>query len=365
MSHFFNKEGFVQTHPPIITSSDCEGGGEVFTVTSTKQSREVCNDATARKYHNEHFFRTRKHLSVSSQLHLEALCQSIGKVWAISPTFRAERSDTSRHLSEFYMLEAEICFIESIEPIMTLIECLLRYLVTQLQSSSLCDELATSSYRNDVSATENASPVAGFLENRWAKIVGERWPRISFHDAVRYLRDAQLRGKACFAVPPSSQGQLQLEHERFLVQNLGDGQPIFITNYPALLKPFYVSAAYASENKSNSERLAQCFDLLVPDMCELAGGSMREHKFSELVNNMKLRDMLQFGKDVINSDDSSHEDLNYERNSLDWYLDLRRYGSAPHGGFGLGLDRLLCYLSGVSNLRDMATFPRWYGRCDC
>lgn len=336
LTRFFSEEGFVQTHTPIITSSDCEGAGEVFTVSSNASKDSEQKSTSQGEAKVEHFFREPKYLTVSAQLHLEALAQAVDKVWTLSPTFRAEKSDTPRHLSEFYMLEAEQCFVDDANQIMDLIENMLRFVATDTLDSKLYKELLQA--RGTASPEDSDSHVdSATLDQRWKGLRASYWPRITYESAIQLLTTAQQEEDVKFEFPPSYEEGLAAEHERYIASTVGKGSPVFVTDYPAGQKPFYMSPS-----ASGSETVA-CFDLLVPDLCELVGGSMREHRSKELVDTMNAKGVA----------------------GLEWYQDLRKYGSVPHGGFGLGFDRLLCYLSGVANLRDIVAFPRWYGRCDC
>lgn len=355
LTQFFATRDFVQTHPPIITSSDCEGAGEVFTVSpATKKEDET----------DESFFRTQKYLTVSTQLHLEALAQSVGNVWTLSPTFRAERSDTSRHLSEFYMLEAEMSFVDDLGGIMDLIEDMLRYMTSELYTSQVAQELRMPSKdkSTDGSAGDRASPDE--VDQRWQGLMQPSWPRLSYTEAVKLLKAEEH----LFKHKPNWGDGLQSEHEKHIARVVGQGKPVFVTDYPREIKAFYMrptrSHQQATSNELDSAReTVECFDLLVPEFCEVAGGSMREHRLPELLDAMKRHGIATSaleGGDHLEADDSMSS-----AGSLDWYADLRRWGCPPHGGFGLGFDRLIGYLSGVQTIRDTVTFPRWYGRCDC
>lgn len=336
LTRFFEEEGFVQTHTPIITSSDCEGAGEVFTVSSNASKDSAQKSKPESEAKVEHFFREPKYLTVSAQLHLEALAQAVDKVWTLSPTFRAEKSDTPRHLSEFYMLEAEQCFVDDANQIMDLIENMLRFVATETIDSKLYRELLQA--KGTVSPDDADSHVdSATLEQRWKGLRASYWPRITYESAMQLLVSAEDAGEVKFDFSPSQKDGFAAEHERYLANTVGNGSPVFVTDYPAEQKPFYMAPS-----ASGSDTVA-CFDLLVPDLCELVGGSMREHRSKELIDTMNAKGV----------------------GNLEWYSDLRKYGSVSHGGFGLGFDRLLCYLSGVANLRDVVAFPRWYGRCDC
>ncbi|KAK5172723.1 asparaginyl-tRNA synthetase [Saxophila tyrrhenica] len=343
LTNFFDKQNFVQCHTPIITSSDCEGAGEVFTV-----SANASKDQPVSKLDSpvEHFFRTPKYLTVSAQLHLEALAQAVSKVWTLSPTFRAEQSDTPRHLSEFYMLEAEICFTSDLSDIMDVVENMLRSSVTSLQSAAVWTELLNVKQTAPDDDNEDGKFVtADVLQQRWDGMAALNWPRITYAEAIDMLEDAKTTANGSFTFEPSYRNGLQAEHERYIATSVGKGRPVFVTDYPRVQKPFYMPPSVSTSNSKGSPDTVACFDLLVPDLCELAGGSIREHGSKELLEAMRQKGVV--GKD------------------LEWYQDLRKYSSVPHGGFGLGFDRLICYLAGVANVRDVVAFPRWFGRADC
>ena len=302
---------------------------------------ETAGGIAAPDGHDETFFRSPKYLTVSSQLHLEALAQSVGKVWTLSPTFRAEKSDTARHLSEFYMLEAEISFVEEMSSVMDLVEDMLRHLTNGLYKSRVGQELLHGKRSGDEAGdgTERFQD----LDQRWQGMMHPSWPRITYTEAIEIL---QKSGENFKHTPKWGAG-LQAEHERFIAASVGGGSPVFVTKYPKDIKPFYM---LPSTKSSAQGETVDCFDLLVPEICEIVGGSMRQHRIEPLLESMKEKGMVGPGPDDLGS--------------LQWYIDLRRWGSVPHGGFGLGFDRLLAYLAGVQNIREIVTFPRWYGRCD-
>ncbi|PBP23583.1 asparaginyl-tRNA synthetase [Diplocarpon rosae] len=283
----FHELGFTQTHTPIITSSDCEGAGEVFHVGRAPPSKKH------KKGDDGTFFKGKKYLTVSSQLHLEALAQSAGNVWTLSPTFRAEKSDTARHLSEFYMLEAEVNFTENLEDVMKVVQ------------STVC------------SITENL---------------------LSGSKTATELMNLATRERKAHTGLKSQLPHGETDAEKQMMRRA--------------IKPFYM---LPSRTSAEGRETVDCFDLLVPEACEIAGGSMREHRLAPLIESMQARKMIP-------SDVSSTE---LDFGDLKWYVDLRRWGSAPHGGFGLGFDRLLGYLAHVPNIREVVAFPRWVGRCDC
>lgn len=341
LTQFFFNEKFHQTHPPIITSSDCEGAGEAFTIKTGSKAE---------------FFRDPKYLTVSTQLHLEALAQSLGNVWTLSPTFRAEQSDTSRHLSEFYMLEAEMNFVTDMNEVMDLVQRMLQNLANRLKELRAANELV----QNRLDSRDPAERLAfedlveqDELNRRWKGLLSPRqWPRITYSEAIDQLQPVADQ----FEHKPIWGSGLQSEHEKYLAKKLGFDEasnaylPLFITQYPREIKAFYMLRSASSSPQGET---VDCFDLIVPSLGELAGGSMREHRLAELQDNMRLHGLEVPGK---RQDRSS---------GLGWYLDLRRWGCPPHGGFGLGFDRLLSYLTGVPNVRDVVPFPRHYQRCDC
>lgn len=359
LTQFFATRDVVQTHPPIITSSDCEGGGEVFTVTPAHEQKD---DTT------ESFFRAPKYLTVSTQLHLEALAQAVGNVWTLSPTFRAEESDTSRHLSEFYMLEAEMSFVDKLDGVMDLTEDMLRYLGTNMYESRVVQELRSPGTERGSGDSASDRVPAEEVDNRWKGLMQSAWPRITYDEALKILK----KEEHLFEHPIVWGPGLQSEHEKHIARVVGKGKPVFVTDYPMAIKPFYMRSTtrpnewdgdHASGTTPSHYTTADCFDLLVPEYCEIAGGSMREHRLPQLLDAMKRQGMAV---PALNGDETaSTDDPTQAAGSLDWYVDLRRWGCPPHGGFGLGFDRLLGYLSGVQTIRDTVTFPRWYGRCDC
>ena len=395
LTRFFARRDFVQAHPPVISSSDAEGAGQVFTVT-TDSSRSTTTEEDGSK---KEFFRSPKYLTVSSQLHLEALAQSVGKVWALAPTFRAEGSDTSRHLSEFYMLEVEMSFVDNLEGVMGLIEDMLRDLIVGLRQSLVGRELLQANRDGkDGEEGEGVSSMAEQLTKRWEGLESKDWPRIRYSQAIRRLKDAVVEDGVEFEHAPSWASGLQAEHERWIAEHYGDGcRPVFVTNYPLHLKPFYMKPAHPVSASNPFCSTAACFDLIMPGVCEVAGGSLREHRLEELLTSMKKRHRMvrdatrkamkgSAGSSVTstNTTDDSPSTTNQDQSeaerdaavaaaaaeaeglgNLAWYVDLRRWGSVPHGGFGLGFDRLLAYIAGVSNVKEMVTFPRWEGRCDC
>ncbi|SLM33553.1 asparaginyl-trna synthetase [Lasallia pustulata] len=364
LTNYFHKQDFVRLHPPIITSSDCEGAGEVFTIDS-KQPRatDLNKDAAVQKIANG-FFRTPKYLTVSSQLHLEAFIHEHQKVWTLSPTFRAEQSDTPRHLSEFWMLETEIR-TERLDEVMDLAENMIRSIVMDLQDSKLGVELLSAKRTRENGLHDGQDAGAEAIERRWRGLMSQPWPRITFREALQRLKDAVESNRAQFQYPPTQSTGLQLEHEKFLAGELG---PVFVTDYPREAKPFYMLPSHQDSSLDLLEHsTVACFDLLLPEVCEVVGGSLREHRLQPLIAAMREQKVYKGTKSVVGASENDENPfaLVDDLGSLEWFVDLRRYGSVPHGGFGLGFDRLLGYLAGVYNIRDMVAWPRYYQRCDC
>ncbi|KAI4179630.1 MAG: hypothetical protein L6R41_007724 [Letrouitia leprolyta] len=367
LARFFRDRGFWRTQPPVITSSDCEGAGETFSIGSRVQASPEGSNGRQLTASEEHFFRKPKYLTVSSQLHLEAYMPEHPKVWTFAPTFRAEKSDTPRHVSEFWMLEAEIR-TESLQEIMDLVEDMIISLVQGLKSSSFMKELQTARRLWDKPVTQDNHQeflVDGdSLQSRWDGLEQGFWPRITYDEAMELLQDSVRLHDSNFVYKPDWKMGLQLEHERYIAAKVGQGKPVFVTNYPLAIKPFYMlPSPEETLHDTSSARTAACFDLLLPELCEVVGGSLREHRLKHLIASMKADDSsLALGSEETEKAPGSALVSN---SNLDWYVDLRRYGSVPHGGFGFGFDRLLCYLTGIRNIKDTVPWPRYYGRCDC
>ena len=356
----------MRSHPPIITSSDCEGAGEVFTVSAGESSRETDDPNRPPQEKATAFFREPKFLTVSSQLHLEAFVHEHPKVWTLSPTFRAEKSDTPRHLSEFWMLEAEMR-TESLEDIMTSVEGLIRSLVISLSSTILLDQLTSQRPRNDFEDTDTPTMTSDDIRNRWRGLQKHPWPRISYTEAIQLLTESANAREVNFRHKPAWGEGLQPEHERFIAMKAGSNGPVFVTDYPSSTKPFYMLPTIENSAATHPPLgTVACFDLLLPEIGEIVGGSLREHRLQPLLKCMqKLEQVTPSSIEHLIDSPRPNVRSSGRPENLDWYIDLRRYGSVPHGGFGLGFDRLLGYLTGVRSIRDIVPWPRYYGRCDC
>jgi asparaginyl-tRNA synthetase len=312
---FFQERGFVYVHTPIITGSDCEGAGELFRVTTIDQKNpprlpngEV-DDA-------KDFFARRTYLTVSGQLEAEAFASALSKVYTFGPTFRAENSNTSRHANEFWMIEPEMAFCD-LQGDMDLAEELVKYLARDIRENCP-DEIGLF-----------AKFVDPELPARLEFVVARPFQRISYTEAVELLRESGEK----FEFPVEYGLNLQSEHERWLTEKHFKS-PITVFNYPKEIKPFYMRL-------NDDGRTVTAMDLLVPGIGEIVGGSQREERLDVLEGNLRRHNM--------NLDDYK------------WYLDLRRYGTVPHAGFGLGFERMLMFVTGVSNIRDVIPFARTPG----
>ncbi|RPD66091.1 asparaginyl-tRNA synthetase [Lentinus tigrinus ALCF2SS1-7] len=322
---YFHDNGFVHIHTPIITSNDCEGAGETFRIAPSASDPSIPSALDAKP---SEYFGHPAYLTVSSQLHLEAAASAISRVYTLSPCFRAERSQTSRHLAEFWMLEGEWAFTSSVTEVCDVAEHAVRHVLRTHASSPDMDALwkqhPSEAKRAELQAYADAS---------------QPWTRLTYTEAIEVLakHHAQTPGGA-FVFPPAWGSSLQSEHERWLADTHVRG-PVFVTDYPASLKPFYMRV---NDNSEPGRETVACFDLLVPGMGELVGGSLREERV----------ELLEAALDRHGLDKADYE----------WYLDLRRYGGAPHGGFGLGFERLISWMSGIESVRECIAMPRWAGR---
>ncbi len=307
-------EGFCYAHTPIITSNDCEGAGETFLVSSPRPTLENCE-----RQHQHDFFGHPAFLTVSSQLHLEALASSISRVYTISPCFRAEKSQTNRHLSEFWMLEAEWAFTQTVDDVTAVVENAIRNTLTAGDSDvDLLRKDMDDAYKRVIEdASDSRKP----------------WAKITYTDAVAELEKFHETQRT-FQFDRKWGKPFQSEHERWLADNLVGG-PVFVTDYPKNLKPFYMRT-------NDDGKTVACFDLIVPRLGELVGGSLREERLPLLEHSLDQHQL--------------------DRDDYGWYVDIRKFGGAPHGGFGIGFERLVKWISGVENVRECIPMPRWAGR---
>ncbi|KAF9010280.1 hypothetical protein BDQ17DRAFT_1300040 [Cyathus striatus] len=328
---WFEDQGFCYVHTPVITGNDAEASGEAFRIASMESGNTTHPPISTSLPKPEEFFSRPAFLTVSHQLHLEALATSLSRVYTLSPCFRAERSQTGRHLAEFWMLEAEWAFLtgHDVNDVCSFVEGCLRNIVGGLTKDTWSEDLQELWKDGDLRKRDA-------LQSAFS--INQPWTRISYTDAVKEL---QIQHKvAAFDFVPQWGRAIQSEHERWIAENLVNG-PVFITDYPTSLKPFYMRA-------NDDGKTVGCFDLIVPFVGELAGGSIREER--PVVLRGKMRDA---GLDM-NPEDAD--------GSYSWYEELRRWGGAPHAGFGMGFERLVGWVGGIPNVRECVPMPRWTGK---
>ncbi|KAJ3135393.1 hypothetical protein HK100_002755 [Physocladia obscura] len=354
---FFQKHDFIHINTPIITSSDCEGAGEAFRVfdpESFKSQTEITAPSTQQHEQQQQstskeFFTTPANLTVSSQLHLEAIAAALPRVYTISPAFRAEKSLSTRHLAEFWMLEAECAFFTDLGQVMDLVEAGVRAATTYVRDTCTEDlDIVSQLSANGGSGGKNSNGNGGVITKNVVEMMaqgGNPFHRITYTEALRILQQFSKKKKWQYSVDKWG-CSLQSEHERFLADEYFKG-PVFVTDYPAEVKPFYMldSSDCLGNRGEHGGKTVACVDLLVPGIGELVGGSLREHSLEKIEEKIKEKGLSLQG--------------------LEWYLDLRRFGSVPHGGFGLGMERYLMTITGMSNIKDVIPIPRWYGHCSC
>ncbi|MFM1931518.1 MAG: hypothetical protein RL226_821 [Bacteroidota bacterium] len=327
--HYFHERGFYNLHTPIITGSDAEGAGEMFRVT-TLDLNNLPKKEDGSIDTEKDFFGKEANLTVSGQLEAELGAMALGKVYTFGPTFRAENSNTSRHLAEFWMIEPEVAFNDIVDN-MDLAEDFLRYLIrfaldNYYEDLVFLDERERNEEKNKPVEERNELS----LLERLKFVVENPFERITYTDAIDILLDSKPYKKGKFKYPVSWGIDLQSEHERFLVEKHFK-KPVIITNYPAAIKAFYMRA-------NEDGKTVAAMDILVPGIGEIIGGSQREERLDVLVEKCK-----QF---------------NIPEEHIWWYLEIRKFGTAKHAGFGLGFERLIMFVTGMTNIRDVIPFPR-------
>lgn len=315
---FFNERGFIYTHTPIITASDCEGAGEMFKVTTLDINKPPRTEEGNVDFTKD-FFLKPANLTVSGQLEAECYALAFSKVYTFGPTFRAENSNTTRHAAEFWMIEPEIAFAD-INDDMRLAEDMLKYAIDYVLKTCP-DEMRFFNQFYD----------NGLIE-RLESIVGADFGKITYTEAVELLKKSDKE----FKYPIYWGCDLQTEHERYLTEEVFK-KPVFVIDYPAEIKSFYMRL-------NDDGKTVAAMDLLVPGIGEIIGGSQREERLDVLENKIK--------------------ELKMPMENYWWYLDLRRYGSCKHAGYGLGFERFIMYLTGISNIRDVIPFPRTVGTAE-
>ena len=315
---FFGERGFVYVHTPLITTSDAEGAGEMFRITTLDAGNPPRDDKGNVDF-KEDFFGKPANLTVSGQLNGEAFCMAFRNIYTFGPTFRAEKSYTQRHAAEFWMIEPEIAFAD-LEDDMELAEAMVRYVIGDVMER--CPE--------ELEFLNNFVD-KGLIE-RLTHVRDSDFARVSYSDAIEILKNSgeQFEYGAYWGM------DMQTEHERYLAEK-HFGRPVCVFNYPKEIKPFYMK-------QNDDGKTVAAVDVLVPGIGELIGGSQREDSLEKLTARM--------------------DELGLDKDSYWWYLELRKFGSAPHSGFGLGFERLIMYLTGVSNIRDVLPFPRTTGSAE-
>ncbi len=309
---FFQEQGFVYVHTPIITGSDCEGAGEMFRVTTMDLSNVPTNEKGEIDYSND-FFSKETSLTVSGQLNVETYCPAFRNVYTFGPTFRAENSNTTRHASEFWMIEPELSFAD-LNVNMDIAEDMIKYIISYVMEN----------------AHEEMEFFNKFVEkglfDKLNNVLNNEFARVTYTEAIELLEKS---GKK-FEYPVKWGIDLQTEHERYLAEEHFK-KPVFVTDYPKDIKAFYMKM-------NGDEKTVRAMDLLAPGIGEIIGGSQREDSLETLERRM--------------------EEVGVEKEDYKFYTDLRRYGSFPHSGYGLGFERILMYITGMSNIRDVIPFPR-------
>lgn len=318
---FFNEKGFVYVHTPIITGSDCEGAGEMFHVTTQDLKNPVKKENGNIDYSKD-FFGKETNLTVSGQLEGETFAMAFNKIYTFGPTFRAENSNTKRHAAEFWMIEPEIAFA-GLKEDADLAEEMVKYIIKYVLENAP-EEME---FFNKFIDT-------GLLE-RLDNVLNSSFERITYTKAVENLEKA-ISGGVKFEYPVEWGKELQTEHERYLTEQIFK-KPVFVTDYPKAFKAFYM-------RQNDDSKTVAAMDLLVPGVGEIIGGSQREERYEKLVARIK--------------------EMGLREEDYSWYLDLRRFGGAPHAGFGLGFERMIMYLTGMENIRDVIPFPRTPGNAD-
>ncbi len=315
---FFQERDFIYVQTPIITTSDCEGAGEMFNVTSLNL-RNVPRADDGDVDWRQDFFGRPAYLTVSGQMEAEIFALNFTKVYTFGPTFRAENSNTPRHLAEFWMIEPEMAF-HDLQDNMRVAEEFLKYTIRHVLEHCRED---LEFFNQRVEKT-----VLSTLEH----VVGSAFAHLSYTDAIKALQDANRK----WEFPPMWGHDLQTEHERFLTEEIFK-KPVIVTDYPKDIKPFYMRV-------NDDDRTVRAIDVLVPRVGEIIGGSQREERYDVVLKRLK--------------------ETGLDERPYWWYLDLRRFGTVPHSGFGLGLERMMMYLTGLKNIRDVIPFPRTPGNAE-
>lgn len=333
---FFNERGFVYLHTPIITGSDAEGAGAMFRVTTLDENKPP-RDENGKIDHKQDFFGKETNLTVSGQLEGETYALALGEIYTFGPTFRAENSNTARHLAEFWMIEPEMAFYD-LQDNMKLAQDFLQYLVKYAlencaEDLEFLDKRAT---EEDAAKPQDQRNELSLLQ-RLKFVMENDFERLSYTEAIDILRNSNPNKKKKFSYIIDKWGvDIQSEHERFLVEKHFK-KPVILYNYPKDIKSFYM-------RQNDDDKTVAAMDVLFPGIGEIIGGSQREERYDRLLKRVT--------------------ELNLPEKDLWWYMELRKYGSAPHSGFGLGFERLMLFVTGMTNIRDVIPYPRFPGNAE-
>jgi asparaginyl-tRNA synthetase len=333
---FFNDKGFVYMHTPIITGSDAEGAGELFKVTTLPFDKTPRNDDGSVNF-KEDFFGRATNLTVSGQLEGELAATAFGDIYTFGPTFRAENSNTTRHIAEFWMIEPEMAFYD-LEDNMNLAEEFIKYLIKYALDNNREDLefLAQRLAEEEKQLPQDKRSEMGLIE-KLEFVLNNNFERITYTEAIDILKESNHNKKNKFQYEITGWGMdLQSEHERYLVEKHFK-KPVILSNYPKEIKAFYM-------RQNNDGKTVAAMDILAPGIGEIVGGSQREERLAKLEQRMK--------------------EMNVPAKELWWYLDTRRFGTVPHAGFGLGFERMIQFVTGMTNIRDVIAFPRTPGSAE-
>jgi asparaginyl-tRNA synthetase len=333
---FYNDKGFVYMHTPIITGSDAEGAGEMFHVSTLPLADPPKNEDGSINF-KEDFFGRATNLTVSGQLEGELAATAFGEIYTFGPTFRAENSNTPRHLAEFWMIEPEMAFYD-LEDNMNLAEEFIKYIIKHVMETNREDLefLAQRLADEEKQLPQDKKSEMGLIE-KLEFVLNNNFERITYTEAIDILRESNHNKKKKFQFPITGWGMdLQSEHERYLVEKHFK-KPVILSNYPKEIKAFYM-------RQNDDGKTVAAMDILAPGIGEIVGGSQREERQEKLEQRMK--------------------EMNIPIEEMWWYLDTRRYGTVPHAGFGLGFERMVQFVTGMSNIRDVIAFPRTPGNAE-
>ncbi|MGB3235048.1 MAG: asparagine--tRNA ligase, partial [Ferruginibacter sp.] len=329
---FFNERGFVYLHSPIITGSDAEGAGEMFQVTTLPLDGSAPRNDYGSINFKEDFFGRSTNLTVSGQLEGELAAMAFSDIYTFGPTFRAENSNTTRHLAEFWMIEPEVAF-NDLEDNMNLAEDFIKYIIRYAmeQNKDDLEFLAQRLAEEEKQKPQQERSEMGLLE-KLEFVVNNNFERLTYTEAIDILKESNHNKKKKFQYPVNNWGiDLQSEHERYLVEKHFK-KPVILTNYPKEIKAFYM-------RQNDDGKTVAAMDILAPGIGEIVGGSQREERLDLLLKRM--------------------EEMHIPVQEMDWFLDTRRFGTCPHAGFGLGFERMVQFVTGMTNIRDVIPFPRY------